>query len=1012
MEKLAEDFSRPPIPPMRKNDDSIIFQLLDIDCGDKKTIPRLFGVTKDENSICCYVYKFFPYFYVGNCTRQDECTLREYRRNGFIKSVEKCYKNNLYGYRKDGELEEYLKITTFTNYQIWSIKNSLSPECQTFEADVDFPVRFMTDAKIPGGCCWIELPPGSWGWFGSEDASENSRCQINVCAYDWKDLITHKWSDLAPLRILSFDIECAGRPGIFPTPDADPVIQIGNCLTRQNDDGGNVRSVIFTLNSCAPIRGATVVSFTDEADMLRNWADFFVRVVDPDIITGYNINNFDLPFLLNRAKALNIDDSFPYLGRDKRKETVAIDVLSFGRENKRINVEGRCLFDLLPVIMREHKLRSYSLNAVSFHFLGEQKEDVHHSVISTLQNGNDETRKRIAVYCLKDCLLPLKILEKLMLLINYVEMARVAGILLSYVINRGQQIKVFCQILKRAFDRDLILPDAKRKRRNENKGCGGETVVEYEGATVIEPKRGYYNTPVVTLDFASLYPSIMIAHNLCYTTFLPTGPLADMVENRDYIVTPTRDYFVTSRIKKGLLPEILLDLLSSRKKAKADMKNASDFWQKQSYNARQSAIKITANSIYGFTGAQRGGMLPCVEISQSVTSFGRTMIALTKDKIEEYFRGSNVIYGDTDSVMIKFDGEELPLTKAFALGENMARYVTNNFFIDPIKLEFEKIYFPYLLINKKRYAGLYYTNPEAYDKMDCKGIETVRRDNCRLVARVTSTCLEKILIDRNPNDAIQFVKNTISDLLLDKIDISQLVITKELKKSEYKGKQPHAELAKKLRKRAEAGGNGDDRNASAPKLGERVPFVIVRGAKKSRVYENAEDPLYALKHKIPIDFDYYLTNQLCKPLVRIFEPIFGRDAEGMILRGDHVRAKKITTGSTLGLLKFVKLRQTCVGCGLPIVNASSPGLVLCKKCQSRKKNVYENHRDKLEKLATEFEKIKATCVACQKTDNDPRDEKSYDDILCSNSDCPIFYKRKRVQMDVETQRELAEKLAF
>jgi DNA polymerase delta subunit 1 len=108
-----------------------------------------------------------------------------------------------------------------------------------------------------------------------------------------------------------------------------------------------------------------------------------------------------------------------------------------------------------------------------------------------------------------------------------------------------------------------------------------------------------------------------------------------------------------------------------------------------------------------------------------------------------------------------------------------------------------QVYFPYLLINKKRYAGLYFTKPEIHDKVDCKGIETVRRDNCPLVGNLLNSCLNKILVDRDPNGAVEYAKQAISDLLCNRIDISQLIITKELTKTdeEYAGKQAHCELA-------------------------------------------------------------------------------------------------------------------------------------------------------------------------------------------------------------------------
>ncbi|GFO41576.1 DNA polymerase [Plakobranchus ocellatus] len=208
---------------------------------------------------------------------------------------------------------------------------------------------------------------------------------------------------------------------------------------------------------------------------------------------------------------------FIYLGRIKNVASVLKDSMIQSRqmgkrENKVLNIEGRVQFDLLQILLRDYKLRSYTLNSVSFHFLQEQKEDVQHSIITDLQNGNEQTRRRLAVYCLKDAILPLRLLEKLMCFINYMEMARVTGVPLSFLLSRGQQIKVVSQLLRKAKEQDLLLPAQKI-----------ETGDEYEGATVIEPNKGYYDIPIATLDFASLYPSIMMAHNLCYTSLLNTS---------------------------------------------------------------------------------------------------------------------------------------------------------------------------------------------------------------------------------------------------------------------------------------------------------------------------------------------------------------------------------------------------------------------------------------------------------------------------------------------------------
>lgn len=220
--------------------------------------------------------------------------------------------------------------------------------------------------------------------------------------------------------------------------------------------------------------------------------------------------------------------------------------------------------------------------------------------------------------------------------------------------------------------------------------------------------------------------------------------------------------------------------------------------------------------------------------------------------------------------MVKFG--PATVKESMDLGKEAAEYITKQF-KKPINLDFEKVYFPYLLINKKRYAGLYWTKPDVHDKLDTKGIETVRRDSCRLVSTVIETCLYKLLIDRDVAGASTFVKKTIANLLQNKVDLSLLVISKGLGKAEYAGKQAHSELAKRMRER-DAG--------SAPSLGDRVSYVIIKGTKNQAAYEKAEDPIYVLEHNIPIDTQYYLENQLSKPLLRIFEPVLGEKAGSLL----------------------------------------------------------------------------------------------------------------------------------
>jgi DNA polymerase delta subunit 1 len=372
------------------------------------------------------------------------------------------------------------------------------------------------------------------------------------------------------------------------------------------------------------------------------------------------------------------------------------------RESKEITIEGRVPFDLLQVIQRDYKLSSYSLNAVAAEFLGDQKEDVHHSMISVLQEGNEDSRRRLAVYCLKDAWLPQQLLDKLMFMYNYIEMARVTGVPIGFLLGRGQMIKVQSQLLRKGQRQNLVMPT--RQRQNGGGQLGGN---EYEGATVLDAVSGYYDIPIATLDFASLYPSIMQAHNLCYTTLVPKEQVSQFKEE-DISQTPTGDVFVKSHIRKGVLPEILEELLSARKRAKADLKKATDPLQRAVLDGRQLALKVSANSVYGFTGATVGQM-PCLEISGSVTAYGRQMIDHTKAMVEKQYSIANgyaydaqVIYGDTDSVFVKFGPPDV--NTAMQVGEEAAALVSETF-LKPIKLEFEKVYSPLLLITKKRYVS-------------------------------------------------------------------------------------------------------------------------------------------------------------------------------------------------------------------------------------------------------------------------------------------------------------------
>ncbi|CAL5323978.1 unnamed protein product [Camellia sinensis] len=1070
--------------PYQSQSQSIVFQQLEIDYvigeSHKELLPnssgpaaiiRIFGVTREGHSVCCHVHGFEPYFYIScppgmgpddisHFHQILEGRMREANRNNrvpkIVRRIEMVQRRSIMYYQQQ-DSQPFLRIVVALPTMITSCRDGLGfttvmpayvtdlwfgildrgiqidglgmKSFMTYESNVLFALRFMIDCNIVGGN-WIEVPAGKY----RKPAKNLSYCQLEFdCLYS--DLISHapegEFSKMAPFRILSFDIECAGRKGHFPEPTHDPVIQVANLITLQGQDQPFVRNVM-TLNSCSPIVGVDVMSFDTEREVLLAWrvvlGDFsrgkviyvhmpgiwflaffevpgkvyglviypllvhlsmlvamrkigviyillveeirlhsskvylqdFIREVDPDIIIGYNICKFDLPYLIQRAEVLGIPE-FPMLGRirnsrvrvkdttfssrcmgcrtnddkhrKKQRETMKFHVQYGTRESKEVTVEGRVQFDLLQVMQRDYKLSSYSLNSVSAHFLNEQKEDVHHSIISDLQNGNPETRRRLAVYCLKDAYLPQRLLDKLMFIYNYVEMARVTGVPISFLLSRGQSIKVLSQLLRKARQKNLVIPNVKQ--------AGSESGT-YEGATVLEARAGFYEKPIATLDFASLYPSIMMV--------MPEDVRKLNLPPECVNKTPSGETFVKPNLQKGILPEILEELLTARKRAKADLKEAKDPLVKAVLDGRQLALKISANSVYGFTGATVG-QLPCLEISSSVTSYGRQMIEHTKKLVEEKFmtlggyeHNAEVIYGDTDSVMVQFGVSAVE--EAMNLGREAADYISGTFT--------KKVYYPYLLISKKRYAGLLWTNPDKFDKMDTKGIETVRRDNCLLVKNLVNECLHKILIERDIPGAVQYVKNTISDLLMNRMDLSLLVITKGLTKTgdDYEVKAAHVELAERMRKRDAA---------TAPNVGDRVPYVIIKAAKGAKAYEKSEDPIYVLENSIPIDPQYYLENQISKPLLRIFEPIL-KNASKELLQGSHTRSISISTPSNSGIMKFAKKQLSCIGCKALISNSDR---TLCSHCKGREAELYCKTVANVSDLEKLFGRLWTQCQECQ-----------------------------------------------
>ena len=271
-------------------------------------------------------------------------------------------------------------------------------------------------------------------------------------------------------------------------------------------------------------------------------------------------------------------------------------------------------------------------------FWCQAKDDVTPNEIFTLQRGTSQDRSIIAKYCVQDCVLCNKLITKLQIITNNISMANVCSVPLSFLFLRGQGVKIFSLVAKKCREKDYVMPVIKKKEISLDVDDG------YEGAVVFIPKPDVYLSPITVLDYASLYPSAMILRNLsheyfvnnCHYDNLPNYKYHEIsYKNNDNTITKCR-FAEPIDGSKGIIPEILQYLLSARKKYKKLMESEKDPFVKAILDSLQLAYKITANSLYGQTGAPTSPI--CMkEIAASTTAVGREMLHFSKYFIENIF---------------------------------------------------------------------------------------------------------------------------------------------------------------------------------------------------------------------------------------------------------------------------------------------------------------------------------------------------------------------------------------
>jgi DNA polymerase delta subunit 1 len=847
----------------------VVFQALTWEARDdgEDHLISIFGKTEDGKSVCVTT-AFEPYFYI-------KLPDIKYAKEIYAKIKDKCseyivveskdiwgFQNNekfLFMQVKFSNLEKRRKTDAFLKKPL--ILSSGPFPLKVYESNLDPILRMMHRTGIQ-----------STGWLdtGSECVrSHLAHTDIDLFCNDWESLKPVKRDDIAPFVVASFDIESNSSTGKFPDADirGDACFQIAISLCTFGSDEPYDKTCLCYKKTDSNLEGCNIISFDTEREMLEAFRNY-LKDKDVDIMTGWNIFGFDLEYIFKRAAMNKCSNQFYNLGklRDIQSDMVYKRLSSSALGDnmlKLLPMSGRFIFDLFHEVKKGYKLDSYKLDNVSKLYLGDQKIDMPAKEMFARFVEEDPVKLReVAEYCIKDTLLPHRLTKRLCTLLNLVEMAKATWVPISFLVERGQQIKVFSQLTKKARELGFMVPTIR---------YGAIPVEQYEGATVLEAQGGAYYTPITALDFEGLYPSIMMAHNLCYSTFV--------MDEKRYGNVPGITYekfdlngktYKFAQDVPSLLPSILLELKQFRKQAKKDMAAATGF-MKEVYNGKQLAYKISMNSIYGFTGAGKG-ILPCVPIASTTTYKGRSMIEETKNYVEKNFPGAKVRYGDTDSVMVEFDvggrqGMEA-IEYSWKLGEQAAEECTA-LFKRPNNLELEKVYCPYFLYSKKRYAAKLWTKNKQgemnMDYIDIKGLQVVRRDNTKFVREVCKELLDVVLGSSDPEPAKQLALERAINLLEGHVPNEKLVLSQQLGDSYKNNNLPHVAVRDKMRAR---------RPGSEPQSGDRVPYLLVKTQDaKAKAYEKAEDPGWVDEHNIPIDYHHYFTNKFLNPICDLLEPL-------------------------------------------------------------------------------------------------------------------------------------------
>ena len=769
----------------------------------------------------------------------------------------------------------------------------------------------------------------------------------------WKACINRNNPDMITgYNIFGFDFDYIRKRAnkFFECEDKNPNPAFYNFgrLDMDNDDAND-----HYMKKCKPLNKRLASSALGDNELKYFNMDGRVLFdVQKEIQKGHNLESYKLDnvashfmrgkidkqwnvYNLNGTKIWSIDTNS--IGHLKNGDYITINIHSNIGEVKLLDGQKFKIFKIIDKNIKlvvdnfkniKHELDNLKYTKIEWCM---NKDDVSpHEIFRLHKEGGSSGRAKVAKYCIQDCELCIHLVNLLDMVPNNIGMSNVCLVPLSYIFLRGQGIKVTSFVSNECNRQNTRMPTLKDYK---------ETTDGYEGAIVLDPKTGIYlEDPIVVLDYASLYPSSIIENNLSQDKYLDTNnPYLQKLrdENRfdDEVETIRYDDYryetkgaTTKKIKTGdivtchflkhkldengeiikesmgIIPTVLQNVLEARKATRKLIKSEPDEFKRKVLDGLQLAYKVTANSVYGQLGAKTSSIY-MKKIAACTTSIGRQRIDDADNGVKDWAKSEGydmpeIVYGDTDSVFIKFSrksldgnilsGNEL-LKHCINCGIAAGKYVDKGL-RNPQCLEYEKTFFPFILISKKRYVGDKYEWTSDVDNKNFKrtsmGIVMKRRDNAPIVKYVFGNIIEKIMIDQNFDEALNWLYKTLNSIQNGEFPISYFIVSKSLR-GFYKNPKSiaHKVLADRI---------GERDPGNKPKSNDRIPYAYIKitdydivfdrtnpyksGKNKGRDRKQSilqgnriEHPDYINQKKLNLDYSFYITNQIMNPVKQVLD---------------------------------------------------------------------------------------------------------------------------------------------